>query len=160
MCLQTQAEINSHNKEVVFLRGPFHLRRILVNATPPPSRPPFPPQVLCPLSFFPIWMFYFSPALDTSFRGVTRGAFILAGCFLYENTPIGRQAPLSDTIHCTCIDMKSVLTSSEPVFLRRRKPHTNARCRSCDQIKGGEGRGRSLEGLILTSLSDVKVPLE
>lgn len=61
-------------------------------------------------------MFYFSPALDTSFRGVTRGAFILAGCFLYENTPIGRQAPLSDTIHCTCIDMKSVLTSTEPGF--------------------------------------------
>lgn len=39
-------------------------------------------------------------------------AFIFPGCFLYENTPIGRQAPLSDTIHFTCIDMKSVLTST------------------------------------------------
>lgn len=62
------------------------------------------------------------------------GAFILAGCFLYENTPIGRQAPLSDTIHCTCIDMKSVLTSTTE-FCGTAEAAYQWQCRSCDQIK-------------------------
>lgn len=61
-------------------------------------------------------------------------AFILAGCFLYENTPIGRQAPLSDTIHCTCIDMKSVLTSTTD-FCGAAETAYQWQCRSCDQIK-------------------------
>lgn len=70
------------------------------------------------------------------------GAFILAGCFLYENTPIGRQAPLSDTIHCTCIDMKSVLTSTTE-FCSAAETAYQWQCRSCDQIKGAEKFGDS-----------------
>ena len=93
-------------------------------------------------------------------------AFILAGCSLYENTPIGRQAPLSDTIHCTCIDMKSVLTSTAEFFLflffflpcSPRKTTYQWRCGSCDQIKEAGGqKKKSLETVTLTSLSHVKV---
>ncbi len=69
-------------------------------------------------------------------------AFILAGCFLYENTPIGRQAPLSDTIHCTCIDMKSVLTSTTE-FCGAAETAYQWQCRSCDQIKEAEKFGDS-----------------
>lgn len=68
----------------------------------------------------------------------------LLGRFLYENPPIGSQTPLSDTIHCTRADMKSVLTSGCPVilfFLRGGTRHSNARRRSCDQIKVGEEPG-------------------
>lgn len=53
--------------------------------------------------------FHFTP---TPHSPVSPWAFILPGCFLHKNTPIGRQAPLSDTIHCTRIDIKSVLTST------------------------------------------------
>lgn len=72
--------------------------------------------------------------------------------FLYENPPIGSQAPLSDTIHCTRADMKSVLTSGRPVilfFLCGGTRHSNARRTSCDQIKvGEEPRGADFNVLV------------
>lgn len=90
---------------------------------------PCPP----PLPLLPIWIFI-SLLPPTPHSPASPGAFILAGCFLYENTPIGRQAPLSDTIHCTCIDMKSVLTSTTE-FCGAAETAYQWQCRSCDQIK-------------------------
>lgn len=77
----------------------------------------------------------------------------LLGRFLYENPPIGSQAPLSDTIHCTRADMKSVLTSGCPVilfFLRGGTRHSNAR--DADPVTKLKWE-RSREALILMSLS-------
>lgn len=78
--------------------------------------------------------YFISLLLPTSHSPASPGAFILAGCFLYENTPIGRQAPMSDTIHCTCIDMKSVLTSTTEFCVVVETAY-QWQCRSCDQIK-------------------------
>lgn len=66
-----------------------------------------------------------------------RGPSSWRGCFLYKNTPIGRQAPLSDTIHCSHMDMKSVLTSATEVSAARWK----ALCGICNQIKEAEKFG-------------------
>lgn len=85
------------------------------------------------LSLLPIWMFDFS-LTPTPHSLASPRAFIVAGCFLYENTPIGRQAPLSDTIHRTCIDMKSVLTSTTE-FCGAVETAYQWQCRFCDQIK-------------------------
>lgn len=84
---------------------------------------------------------FFRPSLSTPRLS---GLSSLPGRFLYENPPIGSQAPLSDTIHCTRADMKSVLTSRRPVilfFLGGGSRHSKARRRSCDQIKVGEEPG-------------------
>lgn len=90
-----------------------------------------------PLSLLPIGRFSFLSLPSTPHSPESPGAFILAGCFLYENTPIGRQASLSDTIHCTCIDMKSVLTSTTE-FCGAAETAYQWQCRSCDQIKEAE----------------------
>lgn len=85
------------------------------------------------LSLSPIWMFHFS--LTPRHLTLRRhpGLSSWQGAFLYENTPIGRQAPLSDTT-CTCIDMKSVLTSTTD-FCGAVETAYQWQCRSCDQIK-------------------------
>lgn len=104
------------------------------------SAPPRPLSLLsgCFISLLP----------STPRSPASPGAFILAGCFLYENTPIGRQAPLSDTIHCTCIDMKSVLTSTAE-FRRAAESAYQWRCRSCDQIKEAEEFGDSCADVLV-----------
>lgn len=78
--------------------------------------------------------YFVSLSPPTPLSPVSPLAFILPGCFLYKNTPIGWQAPLSDTIHCTCVDMKSVLTSTAE-FCSVVETAYQWQCRSCDWIK-------------------------
>lgn len=93
-----------------------------------------------PLSLCPGCLISLLPSIPHSPESPV--TFILAGCSLYENTPIGRQAPLSQTIHCTCTDMKSVLTSTTG-FCHSAETAYQRQCRSCDQIKEAEKVGDS-----------------
>lgn len=109
------------------------LLNVAVNAitlgVQPPHPHPLPKSLVYALSFQSGCFISVLPS--TPHSPESPGAFILAGCFLYENTPIGRQAPLSDTIHCTCMDMKSVLTSTAE-FCSTAETAYQWQCRSCD----------------------------
>lgn len=80
------------------------------------SLDPHPPTTPACLSLssessrYPIWMFYSSPALKHPILRSHRGLSSWRGCFRYENTPIGRQAPLSDITRCSHMGMKSVFS--------------------------------------------------
>lgn len=96
--------------------------------------PPYVSPSTPSCSFLPLDVSFLSLTRNISLSPASPGAFILAGCFLYETTPMGRQAPLSDTIHCTCIDMKSVLTSPTE-FRGAAETAYEWQCTFCDQIK-------------------------
>lgn len=78
----------------------------------------------------------------------------LPGRFLYENPPIGSQAPLSDTIHCTRADMKSVLTSAAQLFYFSSAAEAGIAKRDADPVTKLKWE-RSREALILMSLSSL-----
>lgn len=77
---------------------------------------------------------FFSLLPPTPESPVSLGAFISPGCFLHKNTPIGRQALLSDTIHCPCMDMKSVLTSTTE-FCSAVETAYQCQSQSCEHAK-------------------------
>lgn len=142
MYVSTITEINSNNEEVCFIRpiSFCSLSSISMNAINIVDSHVF---FFSFLTMYLLALLHSLPFLSGCFISLSPttphspaspGAFILAGCFLYENTPIGRQAPLSDTIHCTCIDMKSVLTSTTE-FCGAAETAYQWQCRSCDQIK-------------------------
>lgn len=104
-------------------------------------------------------MFNFFLSLSTSRRLASPGAFILAGCSLYEKTPIGRQAALSDTIHCTCTDMKSVLTSTAE-FCCAAETAYQWDCRSGVQIKEAVKNGHAFADVLVPQWGSVRHHLQ
>ncbi len=151
MYVDTITEINRSNIEVMFYKVRFILfsekhhfecgkkNRCSFSPFPFSLCQSFNSSTLSP-AYLDV-LFLFHPSIPHSLASPR--AFILAGCFLYENTPIGRQAPLSDTIHCTCIDMKNVLTSTAE-FCDAAESAYQWQCRSCDQIKAAEKFWRQL----------------
>lgn len=101
------------------------------------------------LSLLPIWVFHFFLTSDTSLSGVTQGFHLGRVLSFMRILQLADKRPCQTT--CTCIDMKSVLTSTTE-FCGAVETAYQWQCRSCDQIKEAAKFGDSYVDVLKVSL--------